>query len=72
VPPQRVYGVDGSWAGGNEGVRPDIKVVNDPAKQFRGEDAQLEQTIKQVMQKVEKLGERTYPVFPSESETGEQ
>jgi tricorn protease len=44
--PQRVYTTDGSWAEGNEGVRPDIEIGNDPGLLARGIDQQLDTAIK--------------------------
>ncbi len=72
VPPQRVYGVSGEWAGGNEGVAPDIKVISDPSKTFKGDDVQLDYAIKEVLKKVEVLPEAQLPVMPSEQLTGGQ
>ena len=48
-PPQRVYDIEGRWAEGNEGVRPTIEVLNDPAELARGSDAQLDRAIAELM-----------------------
>lgn len=43
--PQRVYTTDGEWAEGNEGVKPDIEIDNDPGQLARGIDQQLDATV---------------------------
>jgi tricorn protease len=44
------YSVDGKrWEVEGHGVDPDIEVANDPAKEFRGEDQQLERAIEEVL-----------------------
>ncbi len=70
VPPQRVSTVEGEWAEGNEGVEPDIFLVNNPASLFRGKDQQLDLAIEEVLEKVEAARPVRTPSFPSE-QTGE-
>lgn len=45
----------GEWIIENHGVDPDIVVDNDPLKEWKGEDQQLDRAVKEVM---EQLGER--------------
>ena len=46
------YSVDGQWIIENRGVDPDIWIDNDPIKEFRGEDEQLNRAIEEVMKEL--------------------
>ncbi len=54
-PPQRVYAVNGEWAEGNEGVRPNIDVLNDPGELAKGIDRQLETAIELMVEQIKDL-----------------
>ena len=49
VPTFGIYSLDGEWIVENEGVDPDILVVDDPALMVDGGDPQLERAIDEVM-----------------------
>jgi tricorn protease len=53
VPYFRFYTPDGEWRIENEGVAPDIDVELDPAAVNRGEDAQLDAAIADVLKRLE-------------------
>ena len=65
APPQRVYDIWGHWAEGNEGVRPDIVVENDPTRLYFGEDAQLDRAISETLKALETHPIIKVPEFPS-------
>lgn len=46
------YDMDGHWMVENEGVKPDILIDNDPAKEWNGEDEQLNRAIEEVMKEL--------------------
>jgi tricorn protease len=50
VPTFGIYSLDGEWIVENEGVEPDIPVVDDPALMVDGGDPQLERAIEEVME----------------------
>ena len=43
------YSMDGEWIIENHGVDPDIQIDNDPIKEWKGEDEQLDRAIEEVM-----------------------
>ncbi len=43
------YSMEGEWIIENHGVDPDIRVDNDPVKEWNGEDEQLDRAIEEVM-----------------------
>ncbi len=56
------YSKDGKeWVIESHGVDPDIVVDNDPAKEFRGEDQQLDRAILEIQQE---LKTRRYDLPP--------
>ena len=58
------YSVDGKqWTIEGHGVDPDIVVDNDPAKEFRGEDQQLDKAIEVIMEEL-KTKRYDYPAPP--------
>lgn len=58
------YGLDGkTWIIEGHGVDPDIVVDNDPAKEFAGEDQQLDRAIKEILEEL-KTKENTIPPVP--------
>lgn len=67
APPQRVYDVRGQWAEGNEGVRPNIELQNDPGTLARGSDQQLEHAIQLLLKQVEALSPIVVPGFPKQT-----
>lgn len=46
------YDMNGNWMVENEGVEPDILIDNDPAKEWNGEDEQLNRAIEEVMKEL--------------------
>lgn len=52
VPPQRVYAPDGTWPNGNNGVTPDIEVLNDPGRLAHGEDQQLDRAVAYLLEQL--------------------
>lgn len=64
------YSVDGkSWPIEGYGVDPDIVVDNDPAKEYKGEDAQLNKAIETVLEEMKGYNKYITPVppFPDKS-----
>jgi tricorn protease len=60
VPGARLYDNDGHWFWEGEGVRPDIKVWDDPNILVQGRDPQMERVVEEVMKLVKtKPGKRT-------------
>ena len=53
VPTFGIYSLDGEWIIENEGVKPDIEVVDDPALMVDGGDPQLERAIEEIMKALE-------------------
>ncbi|MGF1605060.1 MAG: PDZ domain-containing protein [Rhodothalassiaceae bacterium] len=53
VPFFRFFNPDGEWTIENEGVAPDIEVVQDPVAVNRGEDPQLDAAIAEVLKRLE-------------------
>ena len=59
------YGKDGkSWIIESHGVDPDIVVDNDPAKEFKGEDQQLDRGIQEVQEEMKTKGYELPPMPP--------
>ncbi len=59
------YDLEGKeWIMEGKGVEPDIRVENDPAKEFAGEDQQLNRGIEEVMKLLEKNPPRLVPPPP--------
>jgi tricorn protease len=52
-----------AWIIEGHGVDPDIVVDNDPAKEFAGDDQQLDRAIQEVKELLKK-GERNLPKLP--------
>lgn len=67
-PPQRVYGTDGEWSEGNEGVMPDIEVQNDPRLLVQGTDQQLEAGVANLMERIRDLKPVSIPTFPDQND----
>lgn len=61
--PQRVYTTDGHWAEGNEGVRPNIEVENDPGLLAQGTDQQLDAGIANIMGRLKDWKPVSVPAF---------
>jgi tricorn protease len=54
VPGARLYDNDGHWFWEGEGVKPDIKVWDDPNILVQGRDPQIERVVQEVMKMLEK------------------
>ena len=54
VPSFSFYTTDGNWLIENQGVAPDIHVIDDPGLMAQGRDPQLERAIQEVMSQLEK------------------
>jgi tricorn protease len=62
VPAEGKYSVDGkSWIIEGVGVEPDIFVDNDPAREFRGEDQQLDKGIEVILEELKTKGQTLPP-----------
>jgi tricorn protease len=51
---------EGNWAIEGHGVDPDIEIDNDPAKEYAGEDQQLNKAIEVILEQM-----KTYPELPA-------
>ena len=59
------YAKDGSgWVMEGHGVDPDIVVDNDPAREFKGEDQQLDKGIEVILEELKTKGKELPPVPP--------
>src|SRR5690606_30461641 len=59
------YAKDGkNWVMGGHGVAPDIVVDNDPAREFKGEDQQLDQAIAVILEELKTKGQTLPPPPP--------
>jgi len=58
------YSKDGQWIIEGHGVDPDIYVDNDPAREFHGEDQQLDKAIETVLDEL-KTQEVNLPPVPA-------
>jgi tricorn protease len=59
------YAIDGkSWIIEGHGVDPDIVVDNDPAREFRGEDQQLDKGIEVILEELKTKGQTLPPPPP--------
>jgi len=65
APPQRVFDLQGQWAEGNEGVRPNITVENDASRLFKGQDDQLDRAILEVSKSLKSFPTKKTPAFTS-------
>ncbi|MCH9693632.1 MAG: PDZ domain-containing protein [Gammaproteobacteria bacterium] len=66
APPQRVYDIHGEWAAGNEGVKPNVSLQNNPGELARGNDQQLMRAIELLLGEVEKTPEIKIPEYPEQ------
>ncbi|MBT3383089.1 MAG: protease [Prolixibacteraceae bacterium] len=65
------YDKDGSrFVIEGEGVTPDIIVENDPAKLYKGEDAQLNKAIEEILKDIESWNEKITPIPPFPDKSG--
>jgi tricorn protease len=64
------FGYDGTWVLEGTGMTPDIEVDNHPAKEWLGEDEQLDRAIKQALDEIKtntKTKVPTVPPYPDKS-----
>ncbi len=61
--PQRVYTTNGEWAEGNEGVKPDIEIDNDPGQLARGTDQQLDAAVALLADRIKNMKPVAVPPF---------
>jgi tricorn protease len=65
------YGIDGEgWVIEGIGVEPDIEIDNDPAKEYAGEDEQLNKAIEVILQQIEEFdykNELPIPPYPDKT-----
>ncbi|MEM7279694.1 MAG: S41 family peptidase, partial [Pseudomonadota bacterium] len=64
APPQRVYDTRGNWAEGNEGVRPNIAVRNNPGQLAQGKDQQLQKAVENLLAELKSLRSPRVPAYP--------
>ncbi len=64
APPQRVYDTRGNWAEGNEGVRPNIAVRNNPGQLAQGNDQQLQKAIDYLLEELKSQNPPRVPAYP--------
>ncbi|MBU2651321.1 MAG: PDZ domain-containing protein, partial [Bacteroidetes bacterium] len=64
------FDLEGKWAIEGHGVDPDIIVDNDPAKEYAGEDQQLNKAIEVILEEIKNFdykNEQAIPDFPDKS-----
>jgi len=67
------YDKDGSkFVIEGEGVTPDIIIENDPAKLYKGEDAQLSKAIEEILKDIENWKEKITPIPPFPDKSGKK
>ncbi len=69
VPGARLYDNDGHWFWEGEGVRPDIKVWDDPNLLMKGRDPQMERVVQEVMKNLKKNPPKMTPAPALENRT---
>lgn len=62
-PENATYSIDGEWVIEGYGVDPDIEVDNDPAREYRGIDDQLDKAIEVILEEL-KTDTRELPPIP--------
>jgi tricorn protease len=68
-----VYSTDGKqWIIEGHGVDPDIRVDNDPGKEFKGEDQQLDRAIQEIQEELKTKGYElpSPPPWPNRNPAG--
>ena len=55
-----------------EGVTPDVIIENDPAKLYKGEDAQLNKAIEEILKDIENWKEKITPIPPFPDKSGKK
>lgn len=71
VPGARLYDNDGHWFWEGEGVRPDIKVWDDPNVLVKGRDPQMERVVQEVMKLLKTNPPKKTPAPSLENRTAE-
>ncbi len=71
VPGARLYDNDGHWFWEGEGVRPDIKVWDDPNLLVQGRDPQMERVVEEVMKLMPQQAPKMTPAPTAEDRTAE-
>ncbi len=71
VPGARLYDNDGHWFWEGEGVRPDIKVWDDPNILMQGRDPQMERVVEEVLKLTKENKHLITPAPPLEDRTAE-
>ena len=64
VPTFRIYDREGKWVVENEGVSPDIEVVDDAGSRVKGGDPSLEKGVEVLLKELEKPGAWKEPRVP--------
>jgi len=71
VPGARLYYNNGKWFQEGEGVRPDIKVWDDPNILMKGEDPQIERLVNELMKMLKTNTPKMTPAPEKEDRTAE-
>jgi len=71
VPGARLYDNDGHWFWEGEGVRPDIKVWDDPNALMNGRDPQIERIVKEGLDMMDEYPTEMTPAPPYEDRTAD-
>jgi tricorn protease len=69
VPGARLYYNDGRWFDEGVGVRPDIKVWDDPNLLMRGRDPQMERVVEEVLKLTRVKPKKAAPAPTKEDRT---
>ena len=71
VPGARLYYNNGKWFQEGVGVRPDIKVWDDPNILMKGRDPQIERVVSELLKKIKGSKQGMVPAPPKENRTAE-
>jgi tricorn protease len=59
---------DGNWIIENEGVEPDIEVIDRPELIFKGQDPSIERAVEELLKELEQNPKKTWKTPPAPTE----
>ena len=64
----RILDTDGNWIIENEGVEPDIEVIDRPELIFKGQDPSIERAVEELLKELEQNPKKTWKTPPAPTE----